>query len=97
MNEMKKTKQEESTCLLCACSGVLLMPAGGAGGGWVGLLCGGQPTISSTGCAAGNIKPLLALDYPNCMGHQQPYSCSQSAADSATYVEVRAGGWGAGR
>ena len=42
---------------------------------------------------AGNIKPLLALNYPNCLGHQQPYSCSQSAADSATYVEVGAVGW----
>lgn len=26
---------------------------------------------------------------PNCFGHQQPYSCNQSAADSVTYVEVR--------
>jgi MFS family permease len=35
-----------------------------------------------------NIKPLLAIDMPNCFGHQQPYSCNQSAADSVTYVEV---------
>ena len=28
---------------------------------------------------------------PHCFGHQQPYSCSQSAADSITYVEVRVG------
>ena len=36
-----------------------------------------------------NIKPLLAIDMPNCFGHQQPHSCNQSAADSVTYVEVR--------
>ncbi|KAI7844838.1 hypothetical protein COHA_001492 [Chlorella ohadii] len=38
--------------------------------------------------AIGNIKPLLAIDMPNCFGHQQPYSCDQTASDSVTYVEV---------
>lgn len=38
-----------------------------------------------------NIKPLLAIDMPNCFGHQQPYSCDQTASDSVTYVEVCAG------
>lgn len=42
-------------------------------------------------CSIGNIKPLLAIDMPHCFGHQQPYSCSQSIADSITYVE--ASGW----
>ncbi|PRW58781.1 proton phosphate symporter [Chlorella sorokiniana] len=38
--------------------------------------------------AIGNIKPFLALDMPHCFGGVQPYSCSQSAADAVTYVEV---------
>lgn len=53
------------------------------------------PLPSCCLCVCSNIKPLLAIDYPNCFGHQQPHSCSQSAADSVTYVEARVcGAWG---
>lgn len=43
-------------------------------------------------CSCSNIKPLLAIDLPTCFGHEEPRSCSKSAADSVTYVEVNPGG-----
>lgn len=36
----------------------------------------------------GNIKPLLAISYPNCYGKQTPHDCNQSAVGQTSNVEI---------
>jgi len=38
--------------------------------------------------AIGNIKPLLAIDYPNCWGSAEPPDCNQKAVQNASNVEI---------
>jgi hypothetical protein len=36
----------------------------------------------------GNITPLLAIDYPNCYGKNQPYDCNQDARHNDSNIEI---------
>lgn len=56
----------------------------------LGVNCGAG-LLGSAGVqifAIGNIKPLLAIQLPSCFGQEEPRTCSQSAAESVTYVEI---------
>lgn len=38
--------------------------------------------------AIGNIKPLLQIDYPNCMGSERPANCNTSVVDNLETIEI---------
>jgi MFS family permease len=38
--------------------------------------------------AIGNIAPLLAIDYPNCFGKEEPPDCNKTAAENDTNIEI---------